>query len=95
MAAHQVKIQQGPQGQGFVYSPADLKVKKGDTVAWVNSTTIDHTATSDDDGASFDTGVIVKNSTSDPQTINNAPGPVPYHCEIHPKTMKARLTVVS
>jgi plastocyanin len=93
MTDYIVQINDPPGGGASVYVPADQAVKTGDRVAWKNNSAIAHTATSDDDGNSFDTDVIRAGTTSDYQTINNNPGPVPYHCTIHPATMKAKLTV--
>jgi len=94
MVAYEVTIERAPSGgeHRFGFRPSELSIKKGDTVAWKNNTSVEHTATSDDDGVTFDTGSIEPQTTSDPQTINHESGPVPYSCTIHPD-MKATLTV--
>jgi len=74
----------------FAYAPAQLHVRAGDRVAWVNceSDRTPHTATADD--ASFDSGLLNPNEVyirSFPST-----GTVPYHCGLHP-FMKATVVV--
>lgn len=74
----------------FAYVPAQLHVRAGDRVAWVNceSDRTPHTATADD--ASFDSGLLNPNEAY----IRSFPsvGTVPYHCDLHP-FMKAAVVV--
>lgn len=74
----------------FTYAPAQLHVRAGDRVAWVNceSDHTPHTATADD--ASFDSGLLNPNEVY----IRSFPsaGTVPYHCGLHP-FMKAAVVV--
>ena len=74
----------------FSYAPAQLHVRAGDRVAWVNceSDHTPHTATADD--ASFDSGLLNPNEVY----IRSFPsaGTVPYHCGLHP-FMKAAVVV--
>ncbi|HEX5973296.1 MAG TPA: hypothetical protein VFY85_15280 [Gemmatimonadaceae bacterium] len=74
----------------FTYAPAQLHVRAGDRVAWVNceSDGTPHTATADD--ASFDSGLLNPNEVY----IRAFPsaGTVPYHCGLHP-FMKAAVVV--
>jgi plastocyanin len=74
----------------FAYVPAQLHVRAGDRVAWVNceSDGTPHTATADD--ASFDSAIINQNEVY----IRAFPsaGTVPYHCGLHP-FMKAAVVV--
>jgi plastocyanin len=69
------------------YNPATATVKAGQTVAWHNADTLDHTAT----GNGFDTGVVASGMTSAPIRFD-APGTLDYHCTIHP-SMTGVLTV--
>jgi xanthine dehydrogenase YagR molybdenum-binding subunit len=40
------------------YDPKKLEVRAGDSVVWTNKARTEHTATSDDEGKTFDTGEI-------------------------------------
>jgi len=74
----------------FAYVPAQLHVRAGERVAWVNceSDGTPHTATADD--ASFDSGLLNPNDAY----VRAFPvaGTVPYHCDLHP-FMKATVIV--
>ena len=66
-----------------VYSPNPVMVKVGQTVNWLNSDTVAHTAT---DPGVFDTGSIAPTSAhsdnGDGVTFNTA-GTYNYHCTLH------------
>jgi plastocyanin len=66
-----------------VYSPNPVAVKAGQTVNWLNSDTIPHTAT---DPGVFDTGSIAPTSAhsdnGDGVTFNTV-GTYSYHCTFH------------
>jgi plastocyanin len=70
--------------KGGVYSPNPVTVKVGQTVNWLNSDTIVHTAT---DPGVFDIGNIAPTSAhsdnGDGVTFNTV-GTFNYHCSIHP-----------
>jgi hypothetical protein len=51
-----------------------------------------HTATSDDDGKTFDTGEIQPDATSSPMKFDKD-GEFKYHCKIHGKTMSGTIIV--
>ena len=74
----------------FAYVPAQLHVRAGDRVAWVNceGDGTPHTATADD--GSFGSGLLSPNEAY----IRAFPsaGTVPYHCDLHP-FMKAAVIV--
>jgi len=75
------------------YSPNPDTVTVGQTVAWHNIDSINHTATSNTGGV-FNTGSLSGGSTSSPVTMMNA-GSFPYHCAIHGATaMSGTLVVV-
>jgi plastocyanin len=67
-----------------VFSPNPVTVKVGQTVNWLNSDTIPHTAT---DPGVFDIGSIsptsAHSSNGDGVTFNTV-GTFTYHCTIHP-----------
>lgn len=70
------------------FNPRELKVKKGDTVVWVNADERDHTVTADD--KSFNSGNL-GDGESFRQKFEK-PGRYKYHCEYHPR-MKATVVV--
>jgi plastocyanin len=63
------------------YSPSPANVTVGQTVAWINSGGMTHTASQT--GGGFNTGNIANGATSSPITINTA-GDLNYECSIHP-----------
>jgi plastocyanin len=64
-----------------VYSPNPVSVKVGQSVNWLNSDGIAHTAT---DPGVFDTGSIAPTSAADVPVPFNTTGTFTYHCTIHP-----------
>ena len=64
---------------GYNFQPAKLTVKVGTTVHFVNTDTIDHTVTADDN--SFDSGDLPAGKTYD-FTFTKA-GTYPFYCAIH------------
>ena len=72
----------------FLYAPATVNVKAGDTVTWKNDGKTDHTGT----GKGFDTGVLSP-GTSASFTFKDA-GTFAYTCMIHPK-MKGTVKVAA
>jgi len=74
---------------GPFFSPANLTVKVGKTVAWVNKDTVTHTVTSD--GSSlFDSGFMPTGATF--QFAFTTAGTYPYYCTVHP-FMKGTIVV--
>ena len=73
------------------YSPNPATVRVGQTVAWANEDSAEHTATAD--GGSFDTGLLAPGEASSPIVMAVA-GSFPYHCEIHGSTMVGTLNVI-
>jgi plastocyanin len=69
------------------FSPAEIEVKAGDTVIWVNKDILAHTATSTSGG--FDSKVIDPGKTW--KFVARKKGDFPYLCSFHP--MKGRLKV--
>lgn len=72
----------------MAYTPATLRVKRGDTVVWVNRDPFPHTATARD--RSFDSGEIASGRRW--RYVAKTPGTHPYVCTFHP-TMTATLIV--
>lgn len=72
--------------RGFAFKPATLKVNRGASVAFANSSDVAHTAT----GAGFDTKRIAPGKSA---TVRlNKRGTFAYHCKIHP-FMKGKVVV--
>ena len=63
----------------LVFSPAEVSAKVGDTIEWVNSDFVDHTATAK--GGAWDVAVATGKSA---QFKLERPGTVAYYCKIHP-----------
>ena len=63
-----------------VYSPNPVSVKVGQSVNWLNSDSIAHTAT---DPGVFDTRSIAPTSAADVPVPFNTPGTYNYHCTLH------------
>ena len=73
---------------GFKFSPANLSVKAGDTVQFVNMDGAPHTATAKD--GSFDTGRLGKGQSK--AVTFSKKGTFDYFCAVHPN-MKGKITV--
>ena len=74
---------------GPFFSPANLTVKVGKTVTWVNQDTVTHTVTSD--GSSlFDSGFMPTGAAF--RFTFTTPGTYPYYCTVHPY-MKGTIVV--
>lgn len=72
-----------------LFTPADVTVKVGQTVKWVNDDPIDHTATAES-GADFDSGNVKSGATFEWKA--DKAGKVAYVCTIHP-SQKGTITV--
>jgi plastocyanin len=70
------------------FAPADLVVKRGSRIVWVNDDLFPHTVTATD--AAFDSGSIAASSSWTYEATR--PGTYTYVCGLHP-TMKGRLIV--
>ena len=77
-----------PSSWGF--SPAVIDVQVGDTVAWRNTGTMQHTVTAD--GGEFDSGMLAPGATWEHRF--SVPGTFGYHCTPHP-WMKAVIHVIA
>jgi plastocyanin len=74
------------------YDPKVVEAQVGDAVVWSNSSLTKHTATSDDDGKTFDTNEIKPDETSRPVMFERA-GEFNYHCKVHGKSMRGTIVV--
>ncbi|MDH6233163.1 plastocyanin [Mesorhizobium soli] len=68
------------------FSPAQIDVKVGDTIEWVNNDILAHTATAK---GGWDVVIPPKKSAS---MVVRAAGSVDYYCRFHPNMM-GRITV--
>ena len=75
--------------QNFSFKPANITIKRGTKVIWINRDTAPHTATAKN-GKSFDSGLLRKGKSYS-HTFKSA-GKKPYFCKIHPH-MKGSVTV--
>ena len=75
--------------QNFRFKPANITIKRGTKVRWINRDSTAHTATANKK-RSFDSGRLGKGQRYT-HTFKSV-GKKPYHCEIHPD-MKGRITV--
>ena len=69
---------------GTKFTPADLTVKAGDTVVWVNKDILAHTATAAKSG--FDSKVIQPGKSW--KFVARTKGEFPYTCAFHPMNGK-------
>ena len=76
----------------FAFSPQTLTVSVGETVTWRNNHSTGHTVTSDQ-GSELGSALLNQGQTY--QHTFDSEGIHPYHCSIHPSTMKGTITVVS
>jgi plastocyanin len=74
------------------YDPKKLEIRVGDSVVWTNKAFAAHTAISDDDGKTFDTGNVEPGESS--KTVKfEKEGEFKYHCLVHGKTMSGTIIV--
>ena len=70
----------------LLFSPAEIKAKAGDTIAWINKDIVAHTATV---RGGFDVMIEANKSAS---LVLTKAGIVQYYCRFHPN-MKGRITI--
>lgn len=68
--------------ENFAFSPANITVKKGTAVTWVNKDSTPHTVTENDGQTGPDSGTMAKDG-SYTFTFNTV-GKFQYHCTFHP-----------
>ena len=74
------------------YDPKILEIRVGDSVVWNNKSFAAHSATSDNDGKSFDTRSVEPGKSSKAVKFEKA-GEFKYHCLVHGKTMSGTIVV--
>ncbi len=74
------------------YDPKQVDVVVGQSVVWKNTARTEHSATSDDTPALFDTGMISPGQESKPVVFDKA-GTFKFHCALHGKTMYGTIVV--
>jgi plastocyanin len=74
------------------YDPKKLEIRAGDAVVWTNKAYAAHTATSDDDGKTFDSGSVEPGASSKAVKFEKE-GEFKYHCVVHGKTMSGTIIV--
>jgi len=72
--------------EDYKYQPAEITIKSGETITWINKDSVKHTATGD----SFDSGLFGKDETFQ-QQFDEA-GTYDYICTPHPY-MKGKVIV--
>ena len=66
----------------FAFVPKELAIATGTTVTWENADDVPHTATSEDDPQTFDSGPL---DTDDKFSFTfSKPGKYAYYCKVHP-----------
>jgi plastocyanin len=76
------------------FDPKRLEVPVGNSVVWANKAHSKHTATSDDDGKTFDTGEIKPGHSSKPVKFEKE-GEFKYYCKVHGRTMSGTIVVIA
>jgi plastocyanin len=80
--------------QDMQFTPAQLTIREGDEVVFVNKDDMGHAATSTDGGRTFDTGMIPPGGRSKPVRLTRPAGggAIGYLCPPHPG-MKGSIVV--
>jgi plastocyanin len=87
-----VQMIENPPGH-YIFQPASVTIKAGSVIVWIDMSDAPHTITSDPgDTISFNTTSNVTEGHSY-ALVFTVPGTYPYHCNIHPTTMKGTITV--
>ncbi len=73
----------------FAFNPSEIRIKRGETVIWINKDSAPHTVTSDSgteiNSPQLSNGQVYSHSFSNTGTFN-------YYCSVHP-SMKAKVIV--
>ncbi len=87
-----VQMVENPPGH-YIFQPAAITIKAGTVVVWIDNSDAPHTVTSDPGAPSaFDTSSKVTSGKTF-ALVFTTPGVYHYHCNLHPATMKATITV--
>jgi plastocyanin len=74
------------------FDPKKLEIHVGDSVVWTNASRTAHTATSADEGQTFDTDEIKPGESSKPVKFEKE-GEFKYSCKIHGESMSGTIVV--
>jgi plastocyanin len=74
------------------YEPKRTVIQQGDSVVWKNISYTDHSATSDEEKPTFDTGMVEPGKESKSITFDKS-GEYKFHCSVHGKTMSGIIVV--
>lgn len=74
------------------FDPQKLEIRVGASVVWTNKSRTTHTATSDDDGKTFDTDEVEPDKSSKEVKFKEV-GEFKYHCKVHGKSMSGTIVV--
>lgn len=72
--------------EDYKYNPAEITIKTGETITWINKDSVRHTATGDN----FDTGLFGKDESA--QVTFDEAGTFDYICTPHPY-MKGKVII--
>jgi plastocyanin len=87
-----VQMMENPPGH-YIFQPSSVTIPAGGIVLWIDNSDAPHTVTSDPGAPSaFNTTQNVTQGKTFALQFNQA-GTYHYHCNIHPTTMKAVVTV--
>jgi plastocyanin len=67
--------------RGMAFHPEVLKVRRGDTVVWINRDIVPHSATATRKSG-WDTGTLLQGKSG--QYVATREGEDPYSCKLHP-----------
>ena len=89
-AGHEAPRRHVVEIKNFKFVSADLTIRQGDTVVWVNRDIAPHTATKE--SLTWDTGNLTKDQSG--EVTFSSPGTASYLCQYHPN-MRGEITVVA
>jgi plastocyanin len=78
--------------KSITYSPKKIEITAGDSVVWKNTSYTKHSATSNDGGKTFDTGMVSPGQSSK-AVLFAQPGDFLFNCSVHGKTMSGEIVV--
>ncbi len=90
LAADQAPVK--VQMKSISFAPKSITIEEGQSVVWENVSYTDHSATSYDDGKTFDTTMVAPKASSKPIVFHKA-GHYKYLCKMHGRTMSGEVVV--
>ena len=67
----------------FAFTPSEVTISAGSTLAWTNNQNVRHTSTADN--GAWDSGILTSGTSF--QFTFETPGDFAYHCDIHPEML--------